>query len=227
MDQERPISEIIDYPIDKNGSLVTRRKGLARMKPRLDAPPETQPGSVDWTMTHLFGSRVKAVQMIESLVAGQGENADEKWIKFILLYRQWEIQFSKGDLDNPPTLNQVCHSLNFDASVFLRELQGGMQQLMKGYAQVKTQLAIPAIIDNLTARAGDPDADLRDIELALKIAGVTEERNGLNVQINNQNNNVMLKGEREKMKSPLLQFSDTVEVIDDEVRRESDVSKGE
>lgn len=220
---ESPISEVIDYPIDSEGKLVTRRSGLTRMKPRLDAPPPGQPGSVDWTMTTLFGSTSRAVNMIESLVAGQGENADEKWVRFVLLYRQWEIQYNRGELPAPPTLNQVCHSLNFDTGVFIRELQGGMQQLMRGLAQMKTQLAVPDVIDNLTTRASTPEADIKDVELTLKIAGVIEEKNGLNVQINNSNQVAMLnKGERDKLKTPLLQFSDTVMDIDDEVRKEPD-----
>src|SRR5688572_13230354 len=92
------IAEILDYPLDNEGNLVTRRSGLAKMKPRLNAPPATQPGSVDWTMVAMFGSRQKAIEMIESLVAGQGENADERWVRVVLLYKQWQIQFSKGEL---------------------------------------------------------------------------------------------------------------------------------
>jgi hypothetical protein len=215
-------TNIIDYPLNKNGSLVTRRSGLSRMKPRLNAPPENQPGSVDWTMNHLFGSRQKAIEMIESLVAGQGENADEKWVRVILLYKQWQIQFSKGELPEPPTLNQVCHSLNFDAGVFLGELQMGIQSLMTKMAHIKASIVAPQIVDNLTQKALSEEADVKQMELALKIGGVIDEKGGLNVQINNNNNNIMLKSEKEKMKSPLLQFSDTVIDIDDEARRESE-----
>lgn len=221
--QDRTINEILDYPIAADGSLVTRRGGLARMKPKLNAPPATQPGSVDWTMTAMFGSRQKAVEMIESLVAGQGENADEKWIKVILLYKQWSIQFAKGEINEPPTLNQVCYSLDFDATTFIRELQQGVMTLMKSMSAMKAALKAPMVVDNLMNKALDPEADVKEIELALKIGGVVESGPGMAVNINNSNNNqtaVMLKGDKERMKSPLLQFNTTVREIDVEVRKD-------
>lgn len=223
MDQEPIIAEILDYPLDGEGNLVTRRAGLARMKPRLNAPPATQPGSVDWTMTAMFGSRQKAVEMIESLVAGQGENADERWVRVVLLYKQWQIQFSKGEIDEPPTLNQVCYSLNFDATTFVRELQQGVMSLMKSLSAMKAAMKAPQVVDNLLDKATNPEADVKEIELALKLGGVVETGPGMAVQINNNNTNQVanvLKSDREKQKSPLLQFQATVNEIDTEVRKE-------
>lgn len=219
------IGEILDYPLDSEGNLVTRRNGLAKMKPRLNAPPATQPGSVDWTMTSMFGSRQKAIEMIESLVAGQGENADERWVRVVLLYKQWSIQFAKGEIDEPPTLNQVCYSLNFDATTFVRELQQGVMTLMKSMSAMKAALRSPMVMDNLLAKAESPEADVKEIELALKIGGVVETGPGMAVQINNTNTNqnaTVLKSDREKLKSPLLQFHSTVSEIDNEVRKEHD-----
>lgn len=221
--QDRTINEILDYPIAADGSLVTRRGGLARMKPKLNAPPATQPGSVDWTMTHLFGSRQKAIEMIESLVAGQGENADERWVRVVLLYKQWQIQFSKGEIVEPPTLNQVCYSLDFDATTFIRELQQGVMTLMKSMSAMKASLKAPMVVDNLMNKALDPEADVKEIELALKIGGVVESGPGMAVQINNNNTNqnaTVLKSDKERMKSPLLQFNNTVKDIDVEVRKD-------
>ncbi len=223
MDQETTIGEILDYPLDSSGDLVTRRSGLTRMKPKLNAPPASQPGSVDWTMTSMFGSTAKAVAMIESLVAGQGENADEKWVRFVLLYKQWQIQFTKGELVEPPTLNQVCHALNFDAQTFLRELQQGVMTLMKSLSSMKAAMASPMIVQNLIDKASSEEADVKEIELALKIGGVVESGPGMAVQINNNNTNqnaVTLKSDKEKLKSPLLQFQPTVTEIDNEVRKE-------
>jgi len=208
------ISEILDYPVNSEGALVTRRGDLTRMKPRLNAPPPSQIGSVDWTMSHLFGDREKAVEIIESLVAGQGENADEKWVRFVILYRQWE---QKG---LNPTLNQVCYSLNFDARDFIGELQMGMKSLFTKIGAIKATMAIPAIVQKVVDVAESDEGDTKDRELALRLAGMIEDKNGLNVQINNQQNNIMLKSDREKMKTPLLQFSDTVIDIDNEVRKE-------
>lgn len=213
MPQEPITSEFINYPVDAKGALVTRRPGLSRMKPKLDAPPANQPGSVDWTMTTLFGSRAKALAMVESLVAGQGENADEKWVRFCLLYRKWEQEGLN------PTFNQVCHSLDFDASIFVSELQTGLQNLMVGISKMKASMMAPNVINNLNMKAVDPDASDRVIELQLKVAGVIEEKSGVNVNVTQQNA-VLLKGEREKMKSPLRQFSATVTEIDNEVRKE-------
>jgi hypothetical protein len=223
MDQEPIIAEILDYPLDPEGNLVTRRGGLTRMKPRLNAPPASQPGSVDWTMTAMFGSRQKAVEMIESLVAGQGDNADEKWVRVVLLYKQWQIQFSKGEIDEPPTLNQVCYSLNFDATTFIRELQNGVMSVMKSLSTMKAAMAAPQVVQNLIDKATSAEADTKQIELALKVGGVIESGPGMAVQINNNNTNqnaVVLKSDREKLKSPLLQFQGTVNEIDTEVRKE-------
>lgn len=192
------------------------------MKPRLDAPPPSQIGSIDWTMAHLFGDRDKAVEIIESLVAGQGENADEKWVRFVLLYRQWQIQHMRGELEYEPTLNQVCHTLNFDAKDFISELQGGIQNLFTKVGSLKATMAIPAIVDKVIEVAESDEGTKADRELALKLGGMLDEHNGINIQINNQNNSVMLKSEKDRMKSPLLQFSDTVEFIDNEVRREDE-----
>lgn len=220
-------NDIINYPINENGDLVTRRSGLTRMKPRLDAPPANQPGSVDWSMTMLFGSRETAVKMIESLVAGQGENADEKWVRFVLLYKQWTIQHEKGELEEAPTFNQVCHSLDFDTKTFISELQTSVQSLMKLMAQTKAALHAPQVVSNLILMATDPMADVKSIELALKLGGVMEDKAGMNVQINNTNQNaVILKGDKEKLKSPLRQFSQTVKNIDDAARDATHVTDG-
>jgi len=213
---KQAISTIIDYPLDKQGKLVTRRGGLTRMKPRLDAPPASQPGSIDWTVNLLFGSVPNAVEMIESIVAGQGENADERWIEFILLYRQWELQYREGLLEELPTLNQVCHSLNFDARDFLTQLQGGVKLMMTGLVHTRAALDSLNVMNAVLARAKSMDGT-KDSELALKIAGVIDEKGGINIQVNNQNN-VLLKGEKDKMKTPLLQFKETIDDIDREVR---------
>lgn len=223
MDQELTISEVLDYPLDAEGNLVTRRTGLARMKPKLGAPPATQPGSVDWTMTAMFGNTDKAIQMIESLVAGQGENADERWVRFVLLYKQWQIKHAKGEILEKPTLNQVCHSLDFDATTFVRELQNGVMTLMRTMGQMKMALASPGILQNLAEKAQDEEADVKTIELALKVGGIVETGGGMNVNINNTNTQqsaVVLKSDKEKLKSPLLQFHNTVSEIDSEVRKE-------
>jgi hypothetical protein len=212
---------IIDYPINGEGKLVTRRGQITRLKPKLDAPPASQPGSVDWTLNMIFGSSHRALQMIESLVAGQGDNADERWVQFILVYKKWQIEFDRGDLDKSPTFNQVCHTLNLPTEQFLRDLQMGVQNVMTKVAHLKASLAVPEVMDMVIERAKAEDADVKERELHLKIAGVIDEKGGVNVNINNSNQVAVLnKGEKDKMKTPLLQFSQTVTEIDDEVRRD-------
>lgn len=219
--QETPVSEIIDYPVDKDGHIVTRRGGLSRMKPRLSAAPAGQPGSVDWTMVQMFGTREKSIQMIESLVSGQGEDADEKWVRFILLYREWELQWKRGELEEPPTLNQVAHSLNFPADQFISELQVGVQNLMRSLGRMKAAMVVPQVIENVNFRAQRPDADTKDIELHLRLSGVLDDKGGVSVNINNTNQNaVVLKRDKDRLRTPLLQFSDTVEAIDEEARNQ-------
>lgn len=221
MPQDSTISEIIDYPVDESGKLVTRRSDLSRMKPRLPAPAATTPGSVHWTMLMLFGDEKKAIEMIESLVAGQGNQADEKWVRFCLLYRKWEQEGLK------PNFNQVCYSLEFDAKEFITELQGGIQAMMRTIAHTKLALSTPRVINNLIDKATDPEAELKAIELHLKTSGVLETSSGVNVNVLQQNNNTVLtKGEREMLKTPLRQFSDTVKDIDAKVREE-DIIEGE
>jgi hypothetical protein len=205
--------EIIDYPINGDGKLVTRRAAITKMKPRLDAPPPDQPGSVDFNANLVFGSRDKAFQMIESLVAGQGDNADEKWVQFILVYKQWQLEGLH------PTLNEVCHSLNFDSGKFWGELQVGVQSLMGKVAHLKAAMAVPEVMDRVVEKAKGEEADVKERELALRIAGVIDERGGVNVQINNTNQMaVMTKGEKDMLKTPLRQFSSTLTEIDEEVR---------
>lgn len=220
-DPTTPISEIIDYPVDESGKLVTRRSGLSRMKPKLAAPAATQPGSVHWTMLMLFGGEKPAIEMIESLVSGQGNQADEKWVEFCLLYRKWEQEGLE------PNFNQVCHSLDFDAKDFISQLQVGVQSMMKTIAQTKLALSTPCVINNLIDKATDPEADTKTIELHLKTSGVLETSGGVNVNVLQQNNNTVLtKTEKELMKTPLRQFSDTLKDIDASVREE-DVIEGE
>ena len=227
MPQDSTISEIIDYPVDESGKLVTRRGGLSRMKPKLAAPPATQPGSVHWTMLMLFGDERKAMEMIESLVAGQGNNAEERWVQFCLLYRKWEQDHKSGNLVDPPNFNQVCHSLDFDTKDFISQLQVGIQGMMRTIAHTKLALSTPRVINNLIDKATSPEADTKTIELHLKTSGVLETSSGVNVNVLQQNNNTVLtKGEKELLKTPLRQFNETLTEIDSKVREE-DIIEGE
>lgn len=207
----------------RGSALVLRRAGLGNIKPRLDAPPPTQPGSADFFVAQVFGSRDRGLEFIESLVAGQAENADTKWVNVLLLYREWEARYKLGRMKDPPTLNLVCHSLNFDTPTFIRELQTGMLAYVKSQAVLTAVAASPDVIKNLNNKAKNKKADTKTIELQLRVAGVIDERGApVQVNVNQQQAVVMNKGDKDKQRSPLLQFSETVEIIDAEVRRTDD-----
>jgi hypothetical protein len=209
----------------RGAALVLRRPGLANIKPRLDAPPPTQPGSADFFIAQVFGSRDRGLEFVESLIAGQAENADPKWVNVILLYREWEARHKLGRMKDPPTLNLVCHSLNFDTPTFIRELQTGMLAYVKSQAVLTAVAASPEVIKNLNSKAKDKKADTKTIELQLRVAGVIDERGApVQVNVNQQQAVVMNKGDKDKQRAPLLQFIETVEIIDAEVRRTDDIS---
>lgn len=211
------ISPILEYPIDEKGRIVTRRADLAHKRPPLDAPPPSQPGSVDWTVFQMFGSIEKGVQMIESIVAGQGENAHERWTQVVLLYRTWEQKFLEKELPDKPTLNQVCHALRFDAAQFISELRVSITDVMTNIGRLRATMAVPQVVDKVIDVALSDEGDTKDRELALKLGGMIEEKGGVQVNVNQQQA-VVLKGEKDRMKAPLLQFSQTVEAVDDDIR---------
>ena len=216
---DEPILEYAQNETESGTSLVTRRGSLSRLRPKLDAPPATQPGSVDWVVNKMFGSTEEGVRYIESLVAGQGEQANERWIRFCLLYREWEAKHREGKLPARPTLNQVCHSLNFDARDFIGELQSGVQSLMAKVGRMKASLAVPQMVDVVVNRVLSGKGSTADNELGLKLGGMVDEKGAVqvNVQQNNINNNT-LQRDKERMRNPLLQFSETVEEIDNAAR---------
>jgi hypothetical protein len=223
-----PLEETTEslFQVNESGrgsALVLRWPGLGHIKPRLDAPPPTQPGSTDFWVTQVFGSCEKGLEYIESLVAGQAENADEKWVKLILLFREWQARHKQGRLEHPPTLNMVCHSLNFDTPTFIRELQTGLLAYVKSQAVMSAVAASPEVVKNLNNKAKSKKADTKTIELQLRVAGVIDDK-GAGVQVNvNQQQAVIGVKDKDKLRTPLLQFSDTVQIIDEEVRRTDDV----
>jgi hypothetical protein len=204
---------LINYPVSARGELVTRKKGRPFM-PRPEAPPPEQPGSVDWACQLLFGSVPEALRMIESIVAGAGSGAPEHWKRLCLLYRQWERWHTRGKLESPPTLNQVCYTLDFPAERFLGELQASLQQLNLKLGQIKASQAAPQVLEAAIQWA-QTEGGAKDRELVLEVAGVLQRGRGLQVNVNQQ---VAVTGERERLKAPLLQFRETVEAIDSEVR---------
>lgn len=219
-DQSESILEYSENESSSSTKLVTRRKDLPR-RPKLDAPPANQPGSVDWVVTNLFGTTEEGVRHIESLVAGQGDQAREVWIRFCLLYREWEAKYRAGQLEHKPTLNQVCHSLNFDAREFLGELQKETQNVMAKMGHMKAALKVPQMVDVVVNRVLSGKGSTADNELGLKLGGIISDKNGVQVNVQQNNNNTTtLQRDRDRMKNPLLQFSETVEKIDDEVRGE-------
>lgn len=215
--QDIKLSPVIDYQISSNGELVTQRSFLDKLTPSNEALPESQLASIDWTLRELFGDRESAIRMIESLIVGHGINANEKWIQFALLYRKWQLDYQDDLLPSPPNLNQVALALNFDTSTFLSQFQKEVNGFMSTISQMKASLSSLKVIDNLTDKATSIEADVKEIELHLKVSGILQEKSGININMQ-QNNVTTLKSDKEKLKAPLLQFSQTVEHIDNEVR---------
>lgn len=222
MDQDAitKISDILEYPLNKKGNIISKRNGLISKRPRLDAPPPNHPGSVDWMAIQAFGSREEAIRRAESMVAGLGEEADDKWVRLVILYRQWEIMYRRGELHEPPNLNQVCQSLDMSAAVFIKGLRSEIQPMMAEIAKIQAAAALPEVMNKVIDKATSDKADTKDHEMFLKLSGVIAEKGGgLTVNVTQQQAMLAAK-ERDKLLAPLLQFSGTVEEIDDEARKE-------
>lgn len=220
------ISPIMDYPLNDRLMIITNRRGLLTRQPSDKAPSPNQAGSIDWTIVTLFGSTEAGVRMIESLVAGQGANAEDKWIEFCLLYRQWELKWRLGELPEKPTLNQVCYALEMETALFLRGLQREIQSVMTTVGSLKATLRVPDVVDKVVEVALSDEGDVNDRKLALELGGALQPKGGIQVNVNQQNA-VILKGDKDRMKAPLLQFSETVDALDDSIRSGDVIDMGD
>jgi hypothetical protein len=112
----------------------------------------------------------------------------------------------------------VAFALEMDVKEFLTGMQREIQSVMASVGHLKAAMKVPQVVDKVVEVALSDEGDTKDRELALRLGGAIDEK-GSPIQINvNQQTAVVLKGDKDRMKAPLLQFSETVEEIDEEVR---------
>jgi len=175
----------------------------------LDAPPPDTPGSVAWVAQAVFGGQRQFEDMLQAIVVGQGASGEHKWRELV------SVILRLRDSGKPYNLNQLCLTLNLSASELLAFVGQGVQDVQKGIAMMKASLAAPDVIDYSLAAAMDPMAGSKDREMLLKIAGVLQDKGGVNVNVNQQ---VGIKVGKDELLAPLRQFSGVATEIDSALR---------
>ena len=181
----------------------------------LEAPPPETPGSVAWVAEAVFGGQRQFEDMLQSIVIGQGAQGDHRWrdlVSVILRLRQSGSEYN---------LNQLCLTLGLSASELLAFVGQGVQEVQKGIAVMKASLKAPDVIDWALQAAQDPDGGTKDRQMLLTIAGVLQDKGGVNVNVNQQ---VGVKIGKEDLLAPLRQFNGVATEIDSVLR---DVVDGE
>ncbi len=175
----------------------------------LEAPPPETPGSVAWVAEAVFGGQRQFENMLQAIVVGQGAQGEHRWrdlVSVILRLRE------SGQLYN---LNQLCLTMGVQASELLSFIGQGVQEVQKGIAVMKASLKAPEVIDWAVAAAQDPENGTKDRQMLLTIAGVLQDKGGVNVNVNQQ---VGVKIGKEELLAPLRQFQNVAEQIDNSVR---------
>lgn len=181
----------------------------------LEAPPPETPGSVAWVAEAVFGGQRQFEDTLQSIVVGQGAQGDYRWrdlVSVILRLRQSGSEYN---------LNQLCLTLGLSASELLAFVGQGVQEVQKGIAVMKASLKAPDVIDWALQAAQDPDGGTKDRQMLLTIAGVLQDKGGVNVNVNQQ---VGVKIGKEDLLAPLRQFNGVATEIDSVLR---DVVDGE
>ncbi len=187
---------------------IARRRGVLPALV-LDAPPPETPGSVAWVAEAVFGGQRQFEDMLQAIVVGQGAASEPRWREFVsavLLFRQ------RGEEYN---LNQLCVTMGIPAGELLGLVGTGVKEVQAGIATMKASLAAPKVIDYSLQAAMDPDGGRGDREMLLKIAGVLQDKGGVNVNVNQQ---VGVKVGKEDLLAPLRQFSGVATEIDSALR---------
>lgn len=105
--------------------------------------------------------------------------------------------------------------MGVQASELLSFIGQGVQEVQKGIAVMKASLKAPEVIDWAVAAAQDPENGTKDRQMLLTIAGVLQDKGGVNVNVNQQ---VGVKIGKEELLAPLRQFQNVAEQIDNSVR---------
>lgn len=210
----------LQYPLKKDGSLLSRGSAIPKL-PKT-APHASQPGSVHWSACLIYGGPERFVQLLESIVAGQGQLAEQDWQRFCVIYREWQRQRRAGELSRDPNLNDVTVALKINAESFFAGVSQAVSGLFTKIALLKaSEFSIEAV--DLTREAmKDLEKGGADRERMLKLAGLSQAAPGLVVNnVNQVGVKVQVETKVERLAGPLMQFRDTVEEIDENVRTEA------
>ena len=181
----------------------------------LEAPPPETPGSVAWVAEAVFGGQRQFEDMLQAIVVGQGAQGDHRWRELM------SVILRLRDSGTDYNLNQLCLTLGLSASELLSFVGQGVQEVQKGIAAMKASLKAPEVIDWAGAAAQDPESGTKDRQMLLTIAGVLQDKGGVNVNVNQQ---VGVKIGKEELLAPLRQFNGVATEIDSVLR---DVVDGE
>lgn len=175
----------------------------------LEAPPPETPGSVAWVAEAVFGGQRQFEDMLQAIVVGQGAQGDHRWRDLV------SVILRLRDSGTDYNLNQLCLTLNVSASELLSFVGQGVQEVQKGIAVMKASLKAPEVIDWAVAAAMDPENGTKDRQMLLTIAGVLQDKGGVNVNVNQQ---VGVKIGKEELLAPLRQFNGVATEIDSVLR---------
>lgn len=175
----------------------------------LEAPPPETPGSVAWVAEAVFGGQRQFEDMLQSIVVGQGAQGDHRWRELM------SVILRLRDSGTDYNLNQLCSTLGLSASELLSFVGQGVQEVQKGIAVMKASLKAPEVIDWAVAAAQDPENGTKDRQMLLTIAGVLQDKGGVNVNVNQQ---VGVKIGKEELLAPLRQFNGVATEIDSVLR---------
>lgn len=175
----------------------------------LEAPPPETPGSVAWVAEAVFGGQRQFEDMLQAIVVGQGAQGDHRWRDLV------SVILRLRDSGTDYNLNQLCLTLGLSSSELLSFVGQGVQEVQKGIAVMKASLKAPEVIDWAVAAAQDPESGTKDRQMLLTIAGVLQDKGGVNVNVNQQ---VGVKIGKEELLAPLRQFYGVATEIDSVLR---------
>lgn len=205
------------------GRLVTRQRGRRSLQPSAKAPAPDAPGSLDWTARQVYGSSEALEGLMETLARG----GNEFWRRFLLQLKQWELDYSRGKLPDPPTLNQVAYGLKLSTVALMERLTADTTALYSQIGKQKAALASLSALDSTIMASRDLEKGFKDRELLLKLGGTLQDDRGPLVAIqNNQTTNLVAA-------QPVLsQFSEQAAELDAKLRLEArrphaDIVEGE
>lgn len=184
--RSRPVEGLIPWPIAETGAI----SGGPWPSPPAEALAPEALGSLDWWAQASLGSSEEAIRLLESLISGQGLKAPQNLVRVAKIFREWQRQYSLGQLSQPPTLNQACQALGQNPTQIISFLQSGISSLALMQSQVRLALGTPRVVAAAVAAATDPATGFQDRKLIFEATGLITKGSGPAVVINNSNNQI-------------------------------------